>query len=129
MADQYASSWSREEFIEHFRDKFEHIPELIVDPQQVDLTPDQLIQAVGQKYMRLTKRDDFSYIENLIKNAIDPAHHKTYQDQIVGLMGFAGRQILSYSVAKRLLPKFLQRYGLAMAPNTYDRLKKGPHFG
>jgi len=122
---EYASSLPPDQFIERYRSKTSYVPELVVDTQQINLTPDQLIQAVQKKHPSA----DADLIENLIREAIDPVRHKTYQDQIRGLMNFSGGSVLSYSVAKRLLPKFLERYGLAMAPNRYERLKKGPHFG
>lgn len=129
--DEYKAAISPAEFLQLFTSKGTKAPhKLMIEPQQLNLTPDDLLTMLVKKYGRMSKRgEDTAWIENIIREAIDPARHKTYQSQIQGLMSFSGGTAIPYSVAKRLLPQFLTRFGMKPAPNVQERMKKGPHFG
>lgn len=128
--DEYKAAMSPEEFLHVFTTKEHKTPyKLMTEPQQTDLTPDRLLAMLVKKYGSMTKREDTDWIESIIRDAVDPAKHQTYQSQIQGLMNLSGGKTLPYSVAKRLLPQFLARFNMKASPNVQERLKKGPHFG
>jgi hypothetical protein len=128
--DEYQAAMTREEFLRVFADKASRPHKLRAEPQQLTMTPDELVGTLVKQYGGDQSIDDATaWIDGIMRDAIDPASHPTYQSQISGLMNFPGGSALPYSVAKRLLPKFLARYNLSAAPNVQERLKKGPHFG
>jgi hypothetical protein len=128
---EFKRSLSPEEFLQIIVKGGSQKPrKLMTEPQEIMLTPDDLLDRLVKKYGTMTKRgEDTEWIEKIIREAIDPARHQTYQSQISGLMHLAGGPTMQYSVAKRLLPQFLARYGMKAAPNKYERMKKGPWFG
>lgn len=126
--DEYRAAMDPTEFLTVFAAKGQRLPhKLSAEPQQINITAEQFVTMLANKYGK--GRDDTAWIDKIIRDAIDPANHTTYQSQIQGLMNLAGGSTLPYSVAKRLLPRFLDRFGLTASPNVYERLKKGPHFG
>ena len=125
--DQYQAAMSREEFLKVFKN---HPHKLLVEPQETSLTPDDIVNILVKNYGRDQSHNEaVEWIDSVIRDAVDPKSHRTYQSQINGLMHLAGGSTLPYSVAKRLLPQFLDRYQLDRSPNVQERLKKGSHFG
>jgi hypothetical protein len=115
---EYQEEYSRSEFIDWFYNAYQkrkgvHSKRVPSEP----LTEPQEKLSLGEFLDRIKERFniDSEEILDLIKRAIEGS--KTYEQQIHNLSHFPGGKIISYSVAKHLLPQILRVTDIEKAPN------------
>lgn len=119
---EYNASFNREKFIEWFyqyqkksgRPQYQiRSPDKpLVEPQE-RISLEELLKRIEQKYQ--VEQD---YALELMQDAV--SNQSTYRQQIEGLANFAGGPVLTYSVAKRLLPEVLKAVNVQRAPNIQE---------